>query len=211
MATPTTSAVDQLHDRRPSVEPDQHVPTTSDDQPRQDVALCASYAEAALLTERLADRGFPVEHLAIVADAGPEGDWGPPRRALGRAALRGLDIGSVVGGVAGLLFGLVHRVDPLSTALVMLVYGVLLGAAVGATVGVVARLVGGRAPHGTEATGLDLEPPTGHRRHRIVADGPSSWVRAVTILHGGARVGAASTAATGGHLAGLGLDRRAAG
>ena len=192
MTTPTVAHHDQLLDRRRRVDPGALHPTIPDgqarhdDQPRHDVALCASYAEAVLAAERLAERGFPVEHLTIVADSEPDVRWGPAPRSPGRAAVQGLAGGALAGGLIGVLFGLLHRVDPVATAFVAALYGVVLGALAGATSATLAHLVRGHDRPRTGAPGIALEPPTARQRHAIVAEDPASWVRAVTTLHGGA-------------------------
>ena len=186
MATPTIVPTSPLH-RPPRTDPTPGDPSSGDGQPRQDVALCASYVEAALLAERLAERGFPMEHVTIVADDEPGAVWAAPQPTLARAAVRGLDVGSVAGAVAGLLFGLLYRIDHPGSVLVMAIYGLALGALAGATLAVVSHGLRHAGERSAEAAVGALASPVDHHRHVVVADDPSSWVHAVTMLHGGGR------------------------
>jgi hypothetical protein len=190
MATPTIAPAGQHVDRRPSVEPQPRDHAWLDGRPRQDVALCASYAEAELVLDRLGDTGFPAGHVTVMADGGAERGWAPTRRGTGPAAVHGLVVGGAAGSVAGALSGLSHP-DPVITALVTGLYGLALGALAGAALAVLVHVFRRepvkRTTHHSVAgdtTGISAATPGGSG-YVVVADDPSTWVRAVTALYGG--------------------------
>ena len=90
------------------------------------------YADAQAAVDSLADRGFPVEHLSVVARdlvlveqvTGHQTTW--------RAAADGVFAGAFVGAALGFFFGLFDWVEPLVSAVVLAFWGVILGAVVGA-------------------------------------------------------------------------------
>ena len=94
-----------------------------------------TYSAAQDAVDNLADRGFPVERLAVVGRDLVMVEQVTGRRTLWRAIAEGAWAGAFVGAVLGFFFGLFEWVEPLVSALVLAFWGVLLGAAVGAVMG----------------------------------------------------------------------------
>lgn len=113
------------------------------------------YTDAQAAVDSLADRGFPVERLSVVARdlvfveqvTGHQTTW--------RAAADGVFAGAFVGAVLGFFFGLFDWIEPLVSAVVLAFWGVILGAVVGA----VANAVGHWARRGrrdfSSVTGME--------------------------------------------------------
>lgn len=110
---------------------------------RQTVASFGDYDEAQRAVDALADAGFPVEHLSIVAEDLRFVETITGRRGYGQAAVQGLASGGFIGAVIGFFFGALNWVDPLISGLALATYGFLLGALVGALVGLVAHAASG--------------------------------------------------------------------
>lgn len=93
------------------------------------------YPAAQEAVDSLADRGYPVERLYVVARdlvlvervTGHRGTW--------RATAEGAWTGALVGAALGFFFGLFEWVEPLVSALVLALWGIVLGAVIGAVVG----------------------------------------------------------------------------
>jgi MFS family permease len=192
MATSTTSPDCRHVDRRPDVASWLRDHAGLAGHPRQAVTLCASYAEAELVLDRLTERGFPTDQIDVVADGEPDGGWAPTRRGRGRAAVYGLVVGAAAGSVAGALFGLSHTVGPVATTLGMALYGVALGALTGTVLAVLVQLVirepverATRLSVTGGASGMSAATPGNRSCYAVVAEDPASWVRAVTALYGG--------------------------
>lgn len=118
------------------------VPTTP---ARRSIASFSSYAEAELAVDALADRGFPVERVAIVGRELELVEQVTGRMDYARAALRGAAGGAVTGGLIGWFFGLLSWITPLIGWLLLMVYGLIFGAVVGALLGLLVHaLQGGR-------------------------------------------------------------------
>ena len=120
-----------------------------------------SYSAAQQAVDSLADRGFPVEHLAVVARDLVMVEQVTGRRTLWRAVAEGAGAGIFVGAVLGFFFGLFEWVEPLVSALVLAFWGVILGTIVGAVVGGAGHwALGGRRDFssvtGWEAGSFDL-------------------------------------------------------
>ncbi len=112
---------------------------------RRMVASYGTYAEAQGAVDRLADGGFPVERLSIVAEGLRFEERVTGRKGYGRAALEGLGAGAVPGALVGFVFGLFSLVDPLVSGLLLAFYGILFGALIGAAFGLISHaLSGGR-------------------------------------------------------------------
>jgi hypothetical protein len=112
---------------------------------RRMVASYGTYAEAQGAVDRLADGGFPVERLSIVAEGLRFEERVTGRKGYGRAALEGLGAGALPGALVGFVFGLFSLVDPLVSGLLLAFYGLLFGALIGAAFGLVSHaLSGGR-------------------------------------------------------------------
>jgi hypothetical protein len=112
---------------------------------RRMVASYGTYAEAQGAVDRLADGGFPVERLSIVAEGLRFEERVTGRKGYGRAALEGLGAGALPGALVGFVFGLFSLVDPLVSGLLLAFYGLLFGALIGAAFGLISHaLSGGR-------------------------------------------------------------------
>jgi hypothetical protein len=112
---------------------------------RRMVASYGSYAEAQGVVDRLADEGFPVERVSIVAEGLRFEERITGRKGYGRAALERLGAGAIPGALIGLVFGLFSLVDPLVSGLLLAFYGFVFGAVLGAIIGLISyALSGGR-------------------------------------------------------------------
>ena len=115
-----------------------------DPMSRRTLAVVDSYEEAQELVDRLADGGFPVEHVTIVGR-----DLQTVERVTGhvdgwKATLAGATSGLGLGAVFGLIFGLLFTTDGTSF-LAILLYWLAAGALFGAMFGLVSYLLmGGR-------------------------------------------------------------------
>ena len=94
-----------------------------------------SYSAAQEAVDSLADRRFPVEHLAVVARDLVMVEQVTGRRTLWRAVAEGAWAGAFVGAVLGFFFGLFEWVEPVVSAFVLAFWGVILGAIAGTVVG----------------------------------------------------------------------------
>jgi len=94
-----------------------------------------TYSAAQEAVDSLADQGFPVEHLAVVARDMVLVEQVTGRRTIWRAAAEGVWSGAFVGALLGFFFGLFDWVEPLVSAAVLALWGVVLGAVVGGVVG----------------------------------------------------------------------------
>jgi hypothetical protein len=135
--------------------------TTEGHRSRCMVASYGSYAEAQEAVDRLADKGFPVERLSIVAEGLRFEERVTGRKGYGRAALEGLGAGALPGALIGFVFGLFSLVDPLVSGFLLTIYGLVFGALLGAAFGLVSHaLSGGRrnfsSVGGMQADGYDV-------------------------------------------------------
>ena len=104
---------------------------------RRTVASYTSYAEAERAVDRLADLEFPVERVAIIGQ-----DLQIVEQVTGKlnyptVAWRGAASGAVPGVLLGWIFGLFNWADPLVSAFLLALYGLLIGAVFGALIAVV--------------------------------------------------------------------------
>lgn len=105
----------------------------------------ADYATAQAAVDSLADRGFAVQHLSLVARDLVMVEHVTGRWTIGRAAAEGAWSGAFVGALLGFFFGLFDWVEPLVSAAVLALWGVLLGAVIGAVMGATGHwALGGR-------------------------------------------------------------------
>ena len=112
---------------------------------RRLVASYGSYAEAQGAVDHLADEGFPVERISIVARGLRFEERVTGRKGYGRAVLEGLGPGALPGALIGFVFGLFSLVDPLVSGLLLAFYGLVFGAVLGAVIGLISHaLSGGR-------------------------------------------------------------------
>jgi hypothetical protein len=112
---------------------------TPDRQPapggaRRTIATFSTYAEAERAVDRLSDRGFAVEHVAIVGTGLRYVEQVAGRVTTGRAALAGAVQGAMLGLLFALLFGLFFTVSG-GHFLAILLYGIITGAVFGAVLG----------------------------------------------------------------------------
>lgn len=96
------------------------------------VASFDRYTDAQAAVDSLADRGFPVERLSVVARDLVLVEQVTGHHTVWRAATDGVFAGAFVGAVLGFFFGLFDWVEPLVSALVLAFWGVILGGVVGA-------------------------------------------------------------------------------
>jgi hypothetical protein len=96
--------------------------------PRRMVASYGSYADAQGAVDRLADEGFPVERVSIVAEGLRFEERITGRKGYGRVALEGLGAGPLPGALIGFVFGLFSLIDPLVSGLRLAFYGLGFGA-----------------------------------------------------------------------------------
>ena len=112
---------------------------------RRMVASYGSYAEAQRAVDRLADEGFPVERLSIVAEGLRFEERVTGKKGYGRAALEGVGAGALPGVLIGFVFGLFSLVDPLVSGLLLAFWGFVFGALLGSVLGLISHaLSGGR-------------------------------------------------------------------
>ena len=138
--------------------------TPSGDEPRRperrSLASTDSYRAAESIVDRLADDGFPVEHIAIVGHDLRYVEQITGHLTRWKAALGGAGTGAVMGLLFGLLFGWWFAHDGTSM-LALVAYWTGFGALIGASIGLVAHLAtGGRRDFasvaGTQATRFEV-------------------------------------------------------
>ena len=110
---------------------------------RRMVASYGTYADAQGAVDRLADEGFPVERLSIVAEGLRFEERVTGRKGYGRAALEGLGAGALPGALVGFVFGLFSLIDPLVSGLVLAFYGLIFGALLGTLFGLISHALSG--------------------------------------------------------------------
>ncbi|MGH7268317.1 MAG: general stress protein [Candidatus Rokuibacteriota bacterium] len=96
-----------------------------------------NYADAQAAVDSLADRGFPVERVAIVGSELRLVEQVTGRRGYGSAALEGAMSGAVMGALLGLFFGLFGLVDSRLSGLGLAFWGAIIGAVVGLAIGAI--------------------------------------------------------------------------
>jgi hypothetical protein len=121
-----------------------HFSHTADAPPaRRVVATFRSYADAERAVDRLADRGFPVERVAIVGRDLKLVEQVIGRMTYGRAALGGAASGAVIGFLIGWLFGVFNWLDPIVGSFWLALDGLWFGAVLGALIAVLLHALGG--------------------------------------------------------------------
>jgi hypothetical protein len=123
---------------------------------RRTIATTDSYAAAEAVVDRLADDGFPVEHVTIVGRdlrfveqvTGHVNAW--------KAALSGSGSGLVLGVLFGLLFGIWFAHDGTSL-LAILAYWAGLGALIGALVALLGYALSGGRRNFASITGMQAQ------------------------------------------------------
>ncbi|MES4889636.1 general stress protein [Streptomyces sp. NPDC096012] len=112
---------------------------------RRTIASYPTYQEAERVVDHLADKGFPVEKVAIIGQDVQLVEQVIGRMGFGDAALRGAASGALPGVLIGWVFGLLNWVDPLVSSLLLALYGLIFGAIVGALLGLLLHAAqGGR-------------------------------------------------------------------
>ena len=109
---------------------------------RRMVATTDRYEEAEAIVDRLADDGFPVEHVVIVGRDLQYVEQVTGHLNAWKAALGGAGSGALLGLVLGLLFGIWFAHDGTSL-LAIVVYWGLFGAVIGAVVALVGYAASG--------------------------------------------------------------------
>ncbi|WP_091161608.1 general stress protein [Geodermatophilus africanus] len=128
------------------------------------MASFPTYEEAERAVDRLADRDFPVERVAIVGQDLETVEQVTGKMDYPRAAWRGALSGAVPGALIGWIFGIFDWVDPILTGLLLALYGLLIGAAIGAVIGLITyAMQGGRRDF---ASVMFMRP----RRYEVVVD-----------------------------------------
>lgn len=115
------------------------------DTTRAIVASFPDYRKAEWAVDALSDRGFAVERLAIVGANLQSVEQITGRRGYGRAAAEGFASGAIIGVLVGWLLGLFSLVAPLTSAVILGLWGLVIGGVIGAIVGLIGHaLSGGR-------------------------------------------------------------------
>ena len=114
-------------------------PSDSSDAPRQVLATYERYEDAQAVVDRLSDEGFPVQRTAIVGSELRLVEQVTGRVTTGRAAASGAASGAMVGLVIGLVFGLLSFFEPVTSAIMLGFWGLVVGAVIGAIGGALAH------------------------------------------------------------------------
>lgn len=93
------------------------------------------YGDAQELVDRLSDRGFPVEHTAIVGDDVRLVEDVTGRKRYGRAALEGAGAGAMTGFLIGLFLSIFTLWEVVVSWFAVLATWTVLGAVIGALLG----------------------------------------------------------------------------
>lgn len=113
-------------------------PARDSSRSRVAIAFFPSRAEARQAIHHLGDSGFPIEHVAIVADGMQVPEPISGRAHTGWIAFQGASEGGMVGLFLSTAIGLVNVAQPLTA----MPYMTILGTLGGAVVGLVLRLLG---------------------------------------------------------------------
>jgi hypothetical protein len=112
---------------------------------RHAVASFDSYEQAEAAVDQLADRGFPVEHVAIVGRDLRYVEQVTGRMTYLRAALNGALGGALIGVLIGWLFGVFGWFTPVVASFWLAIDGLWFGALAGALLGLLLHVLqGGR-------------------------------------------------------------------
>ena len=132
---------------------------------RRTVATYRSYPEAQRAVDFLADRKFPVQRTAIVAEGISFVEQVTGRRGWGQAVLGGALSGAVTGALFGFIFGLFNWIAPVLSGLNLALYGLVFGAIVGAIFGAIAYAASGGQRDFSSVSGMQAD------RYCVTADG----------------------------------------
>jgi hypothetical protein len=142
------------------------------------VASFATYLEAEQAINSLAERGFPVEQVTIVAGDLRFVEHVTGRRGAGQAALEAAGAGAVTGALVGFVLGMLTPLAPLRAGAALALWGLVLGAIVGAGVGLLGYALETprefKSIRALEARRYDLVAPPEHaaEARRVLGDVP---------------------------------------
>lgn len=140
-----------------------------------EIASFPSYPEAEAAVDALADEGFPVENLSIVAEDLEYVEDITGHSGYADAAFRGLTSGAVIGALLGFFLGLFEVVEPLVSGVVLGLWGLVLGAALGALFGAASMWLSEGRRNFASVSGVRAD------RYVVLCD-PSLAVQAVRLL-----------------------------
>jgi len=104
---------------------------------RRRIATFTDYEEAERAVEKLTNRGYPVERLAIVGRGLQSVEQITGALNWWSAAWHGALSGALPGVLIGWIFGLFDWVNPLIASLLLALYGLIIGMALGAVMGLI--------------------------------------------------------------------------
>lgn len=128
------------------------------------IASYSNYAEASQAVDFLSDRGFPVQHVAIVAEGLRLIEQVTGRLNWAMAVGQGAFSGAFTGLFFGLLFGLLNLIQPLVPSLSLAFSGLIFGAVVGAVLGLMGYAISGGKRDFVSVGGVQAE------RYNLVVD-----------------------------------------
>ena len=99
---------------------------------RRVIASFENYADAEAAVDHLANRGFPVERIAIIGQDVKLVEQVTGRLTYLTAAANGAAAGALPGALIGWIFGLFDWIDPLTSSFLLALYGLIFGAILGA-------------------------------------------------------------------------------
>jgi hypothetical protein len=124
--------------------------------PGRVIAMTDRYDHAEAIVDRLADEGFPVEHVAIVGRDLQYVEHVVGALNVWKVALGGALSGITMGALFGLLFGAVFAHDGTSL-LAILVYWMLTGAGIGAAIALFVHAMSGGRHDFTSISGIQAQ------------------------------------------------------
>lgn len=143
------------------MEPDR---ATTEPLARRTVATYRAYADAQRAVDFLADRKFPVERAAIVAEGITLVEQVTGRQGYAGAALSGALGTAVAGALFGFIFGLFSLITPIVSGVILAFYGLIFGAIVGAIVGLLFHAFSGGRRDFTSVSGIQAD------RYNVMVD-----------------------------------------
>lgn len=132
---------------------------------RRTVAAYRAYPEAQRAVDFLADRKFPVERTAIVAEGLSLVEQVTGRRGWGQALLDGVLSGALTGALFGFIFGLFNWITPVLSSLTLSLYGLVFGAIVGAIISAISYAISGGKRDFSSVSGVQAD------HYNLMADG----------------------------------------
>ncbi len=101
------------------------------------IATYPTYEDAQKAVDHLADVGFPVQRTAIVAQDIRFIEEVTGRRGVLSSGMEGLVSGALTGAIVGLVLGFLSLFEPITSALILMSWGLVLGAVVGFLFGMI--------------------------------------------------------------------------